>query len=163
MVKEASKTKSLFGELEEKVFKGSGLDIGCGDDPIFADVRKFDIEDGDANNISSYVNEHFDYVFSSHCLEYMYDPHRTLKEWWSLVKDGGYLYVVIPDEDIYEQGNWPSKFNGDHKHTFTIFKRHSWSPVSVNVMDMIKCLKNAKVIKIEIQDRDYWDKILTKP
>ncbi|MDR0715551.1 MAG: class I SAM-dependent methyltransferase [Puniceicoccales bacterium] len=86
MVKEASKTKSLFGELEEKIFKGNGLDIGCGDDPIFADVRKFDIEDGDANNISSYVNERFDYVFSSHCLEHMYDPHCALKEWWSLVK-----------------------------------------------------------------------------
>jgi hypothetical protein len=44
---------------------------------------------------------------------------------------------LIPDEDLYEQGIWPSQFNADHKHTFTIYKSKSWSPVSINVLDML--------------------------
>jgi hypothetical protein len=39
---------------------------------------------------------------------------------------------------MYEQGVWPSTFNGDHKHTFTMFKQRSWSPVSVNVLEMLQ-------------------------
>src|SRR5260221_7032838 len=38
---------------------------------------------------------------------------------------------------LYEQGVFPSRFNGDHKSTFTISKASSWSPVSVNVLDLV--------------------------
>ncbi|MDR2457772.1 MAG: class I SAM-dependent methyltransferase, partial [Clostridiales Family XIII bacterium] len=119
---EASKTKKKFGQLEQKIFKGEGIDIGCGGDPIYPDAQAFDKEDGDANNISKYVKKQFDYVFSSHCLEHMLDPYHALNEWWKLVKPGGYLFVVVPDEDLYEQGQWPSQYNKDHKYTFTIYK-----------------------------------------
>jgi hypothetical protein len=92
----------------------------------------------------------------------MHDPHDALLEWWKLVKQGGYLCVAIPDEDLYEQGNWPSRFNRDHKHTFTIYKQKSWSPMSVNVIDLIVKLKDAKTWKIEIQDRGYDYSLLGK-
>src|SRR5574344_1676956 len=146
---EASKTKKYFGELEKEIFKGSGIDIGCGKDPIFDNVKRFDMEDGDANKITKYVHEKFDFVFSAHCLEHMFKPQKQL------VKVGGYLYIIVPDEDLYEQGNWPSLFNFDHKNTFTICKEKSWSPVSNNVSDLIKTLPNAKIIKIQLQDFKY--------
>ena len=98
---EASKTKKNFGLLEKRIFVGKGIDIGCGSDPIYPDARPFDVADGDANKITRHVSETFDYVFSSHCLEHMVDPFDALREWWSLVKPGGYLYAAVPDEDRF--------------------------------------------------------------
>ncbi|MDR2697888.1 MAG: tetratricopeptide repeat protein, partial [Holophagales bacterium] len=155
MSNEATKIKEQFGQLERRVLRGKGIDIGCGNAPIFPNVRCFDQQDGDANRISDYVKEQFDFVFSSHCLEHMLDPRAALKDWWSLVKEGGYLYVVVPDEDLYEQGVWPSKFNYEHKCTFTIFKEKSWSPVSVNVMDLIRELSDCYPVRIALQDNYY--------
>jgi hypothetical protein len=61
---------------------------------------------------------------------------------------------MVPDEDLYEQGVWPSIFNDDHKHTFTIRKAKSWSPKSINVVDLID-LYGVKPIKIELVDTNY--------
>ncbi len=65
-----------------------------------------------------YVKRQYDFVFASHVLEHM-DPRAALEDWLSLVRPGG-LIVLVPDEDLYEQGHVPSLFNDDHKHTFTI-------------------------------------------
>ena len=62
----------------------------------------------------------YDAVCSSHCLEHMRDVPAALTQWWALVRKGGYLVLVVPDEDLYEQGGWPSLFNSDHKATFRI-------------------------------------------
>lgn len=155
MSNEATKTKAKFGYLEKRIFCGRGIDIGCGNDPIYPEARPFDVADGDANEITNYVHEKFDYVFSSHCLEHMRDPHKALREWWALVKPNGYLYLVVPDEDRYEQGVFPSRWNGDHKHTFTVYKTGSWSPVSINIVDLVKKLPDAEILKIEVQDDGY--------
>lgn len=152
---EASKTKNCFGKLEKRIFTGKGIDIGCGTDPIFENVKKFDMEDGDANKITKYINEKFHYVFSAHCLEHMHSPYLALAEWWNLVEDNGFLYIVVPDEDLYEQGQWPLQYNADHKHTFTISKKTSWNTSSINIIELISSLQDAKIIKISIQDDDY--------
>jgi SAM-dependent methyltransferase len=152
---EASKTKSIMGPLEKSVLTGSGIDIGCGPDPIFPDVRRFDVEDGDANVISQFVSDQFDFVFSSHCLEHMHNPREALLEWWKLVKPGGHIYFIIPDEDLYEQGVFPSRFNDDHKATFTLSKAQSWSPKSVNVLDLARSLPNGRLVSLVLHDHAY--------
>lgn len=154
-MKEATKTRQLFGELEKRIFCGNGIDIGCGDDPITPDAKRFDTDDGDANLISQYVSDTFHYVFSAHCLEHMACPFAALQEWWKLVETDGYLYVVVPDEDLYEQGVWPSRYNSDHKHTFTLSKAVSWNINSINIIELISILPDAKIIKIAIQDEGY--------
>ena len=113
------------------------------------------MQDGDANEITKYVDKEFDYVFSSHCLEHMNNPIDAIQEWWKLVKKDGHLILTVPDEDLYEQGYFPSLFNDDHKSTFTISKRCSWSPKSHNMLDLINSLPNSMLIKIELQDQDY--------
>lgn len=152
---ETSKTRKIWGAFEQSIIKGTGIDIGCGNDPLTLDVRRFDIHDGDANCITKFVNDQFDFVYSSHCLEHMVDPRRALLEWWQLVKPGGYLLFIVPDEDLYEQGVFPSRFNPDHKSTFTIAKAQSWSPVSLNVLELAKQLPEARIIKLELQDHNY--------
>lgn len=155
MGQEASKTKKLWGEAELAILKGSGIDIGCGNDPITPSARCFDVADGDANEITRYVHEQFDYVFSAHCLEHMHDPIKAIKEWWQLVSPGGHLIVIVPDEDLYEQGYWPSIMNEDHKSTFTVSKHKSWSPRSYNMVDLVHVLPFATLLNIQLQDLGY--------
>lgn len=128
-------------------FVGHGIDIGGGPDPLGSYVelfplmqscKRWDVEDGDAQMMEGVADESFDFVHSSHCLEHVVDPRIALDNWLRILKVGGHLICLIPDEDMYEQGVWPSTYNADHKHTFTPYKWNSWSPVSVNVFDLLR-------------------------
>ena len=152
---ETTKTRRLWGELETAILQGKGIDIGCGSDPVTPEVCKFDTQHGDANQITKHVHEEFDYVFSSHCLEHMRNPGEAILEWWRLVRPGGHLFFIVPDEDLYEQGVFPSRFNRDHKATFTIAKAKSWSPVSINVLDLVYSLPGAQLVSLVLQDAGY--------
>jgi len=152
---EATKSKAYWGPLENDILSGKGIDIGCGPDPVTPQAHRFDKSDGDANCITRYVHDSYDYVFSSHCLEHMDNPQHAIREWWQLVKPGGYLFFIVPDEDLYEQGVFPSRFNPDHKATFTISKTQSWSPRSFNVLDLANSLPHATIVKIALEDRGY--------
>lgn len=140
-------------------FVGDGIDIGAGPDglssqhalfPRMRTVRLWDIPDGDAMLMQGVPDESFDFVHSSHCLEHLHNPETALGHWLRIVKPGGYVVVTIPDEDLYEQGVWPSTFNSDHKQTFTPFKVRSWSPRSVSVLPMLCAMRPpVQVIKVE--------------
>ena len=142
-----------------RYFIGHGLDLGGKPDPLalyaelfgrMESVRTWDWEDGDAQFLESVTDDSVDFVHSSHCLEHLVDPFEGLKNWLRVLKPGGHLVVTIPDEDMYEQGVFPSTFNRDHKWTFTVFKPASWSEKSVNVMELLKSLgEGADIIKIE--------------
>jgi SAM-dependent methyltransferase len=154
-VDEASKTLSLYPNLLLPYLKGRILDIGAGIDPITKDALIFDKEQGDAQELHLYFpSQSFDTVFSSHCLEHMVDPREALQSWFSLVKSGGFLITIVPDEDLYEQGHFPSIFNSDHKSTFTLAKSHSWSPVSYNCWDLSNEL-NGELVYISLQSDNY--------
>jgi SAM-dependent methyltransferase len=149
------------------IFKGRGIDIGGGTDPLCAEwfstvesIRNFDVTDGDAQNIGDCVKEQFDFVYSSNCLEHLERPVEALVGWWSLVKTGGYLVLIVPDEDLYEQRVWPSRWNGGHRWTFTVWKGiswkgESWSPVSVNVVELWRKLEGAKLVHLRMADSGY--------
>jgi len=155
MANESSKTRRQWGALERSVLQGEGIDIGCGPDPVLPGVMPFDVAHGDANEILRHVDRRFDFVYASHCLEHMRDARAALAQWWELVKPGGVLFVIVPDEDLYEQGFWPSRFNRDHKWTFTIAKRSSWSPVSINLLDLANDLPGGEVVDIRLFDTGY--------
>lgn len=152
---EASKTLSLYSDLLLPFLRGKILDIGAGVDPITKDALVFDKEQGDAQKLDLYFPpKSFDTVFSSHCLEHMVNPRDTIQSWYSLVKPGGYLITIVPDEDLYEQGHFPSIFNSDHKATFTLAKSHSWSPVSYNCFDIANELVG-ELVYIALQSDNY--------
>ena len=148
-----------------RYFVGDGIDIGGKPDPLtlyqdvfsrITSVRTWDLEDGDAQLLASVADASFDFVHSSHCLEHLVDPAEGLRHWLRVVKPGGHVIVTIPDEDLYEQGVFPSTFNLDHKWTFTIHKPASWSPKSVNVLSLLSGLgPEAQVVKVELLDATY--------
>lgn len=154
---EASKTNAVRGdEYFANYFGGTVIDIGCGNDPVVSHAEKFDQEHGDAERIHEFFSpQSFRCVHSSHCLEHMRSPKDALMKWWALVEVGGYLVTVVPDEDLYEQGIWPSIFNGDHKATFRIGGVDSWSPVSYEVSELFGSLPNAEIVSIKRQNAGY--------
>lgn len=133
---------------------GRGIDIGCGPQPV-PGAEPWDVAQGDAQYMLGVPNETYDWVFSAHCLEHMRDPHISIQNWWRILKVGGYLMVLVPDEDLYEQRVWPSRFNNDHKRTFTCSKDSSWSPVSVNVADLLRYLPGHNLISLTREDSGY--------
>ncbi len=154
---EASKTRKLRGpDFEKKYLSGRVIDIGAGADPVCSSAEIFDVAQGDANFITRYrAPESYDTIHSSHCLEHLFDPQEALRQWWRLVKRGGYLVLVVPHEDLYEQGFWPSIFNPDHKATFRLADDSSWSPVSFNIRQLVENLPGAVLISAEVQDFAY--------
>lgn len=142
-----------------KYFVGTALDIGGKPDPLLlykelfpllTNVRTWDWEDGDAQFLDGVADNAFDVVHSSHCLEHLVDPIEGLSNWLRVVREGGYLVITVPDEDLYEQGVFPSTFNRDHKWTFTIHKDKSWSDRSINLLDMVRNLGGAaEIVKVE--------------
>lgn len=155
-------SQSLF---VEDVFVGDGIDIGAGNDkldicpefPLIKSVKGFDVGNGNAQYILKYEEpKSYDFVYSSHCLEHMFDPAQALEDWGSLVKKDGYLVIVVPDEDLYEQGVFPSRSNRDHKFTFTLNKYKSWSFASINLLEMIEyALPTWEIMKADVEDTGY--------
>lgn len=163
-------SKSVFHKIKDSRYAtryivGDGVDIGAGEDtigqyyeffPLMRSCRGWDLPDGDAQLMASVPDATFDFVHSSHCLEHMRDPKEALENWLRILKPGGHLVCLIPDEDLYEQGVWPSTFNDDHKHTFTIFKQTSWSPVSINLTTLLASLSApVEIKKIELMDATF--------
>jgi SAM-dependent methyltransferase len=163
-------SKSIFGKIRDSRYAtryivGDGIDIGAGPDsleqyhelfPLMTSCRSWDIPDGDAELMGGIRDASFDFVHSSHCLEHMRNPSVALDNWLRILKPGGHVICLIPDEDLYEQGVFPSTFNADHKHTFTIYKRNSWSQQSVNITDLLSGVKHPIAIKkIELLDATF--------
>jgi len=146
-------------------FVGVGLDVGAGDDslglyaelfPRIRNVIPYDAPQGNAQLLDNVEDDSFDFLYSSHCLEHLEDPFEGLRNWIRVVKPGGHLIINVPDEDLYEQGTWPSRFNNDHKTTWTIDKAESWSPVSINVLDLVRRFREEVLpLKIELIDHGY--------
>lgn len=142
-----------------KYFVGNGVDIGGKPDPLclykeffplMGQIKTWDWEDGDAQVLAGVPDGHYDFIHSSHCLEHLVEPREGLKTWLSKIRAGGYLVITVPDEDLYEQGQFPSTFNRDHKWTFTIFKHQSWSNRSINILDLVRDLgEEAELVRVE--------------
>ena len=154
---ETTKTNLVRGaDFLAKYFNGKVLDIGCGKDIVCPNAQPFDLEHGNAQRISDYLPaQTYDTVHSSHCLEHMTDPEAALSQWWSLVKPGGHLILVVPDEDLYEQGIWPSRFNSDHKATFRTNRETKFSPVSYDIKALVNKLPQSATVSMEVHDHGY--------
>jgi SAM-dependent methyltransferase len=141
-------------------FVGNGIDIGCGPDPLtkyaqqfplMTDVKEWDVADGDAQFMASAADDSYDFVHNSHCLEHMRDPYEAFDNWLRICRPGGHIITTIPDEDLYEQGVWPSTHNADHKTSWTILKNESWSPSSINLLEFLYQYKDKiEVLKVEL-------------
>ena len=62
----------------------------------------------------------FDAIYSSHCFEHIGDWRGVLRDWYRLLKVGGFLVIVVPHQLLFERKrNLPSPINPDHKRFYT--------------------------------------------
>ena len=108
---------------------GRGLDMGCGDEKIVpsatgVDWRKTTAVDvvASVEDVTWLEDKSLDYIFSSHLLEHLPYPWRTLRLWLSKLKDGGYLVLYLPHRDRYREWN----------------AEHFWNPSADIVTGMIE-------------------------
>ena len=108
--------------------KGRGLDLGCGDAKPFKHF--IGVDNGRAKqdyglrvaanvhysceNLDMFGTRSMDFVYSSHLLEHIVDTRSSLKEWWRVVKPGGYLVLYLPHKDFYPNIGTVAA-NPDHK------------------------------------------------
>lgn len=165
----SAKRRFSIGAFHNRYFVGHGIDVGGKPDPLsqyigifprMLSVRIWDMPDGDAQLLNGVPDDHFNFLHASHCLEHMKDVNQALGNWIRVVKPGGFLIITVPDEDMYELGIWPSRFNPDHKWTFTLYKKSSWSPQSVNVLDLV--IRFAEQVRLEKAElvRDFFREAL---
>jgi SAM-dependent methyltransferase len=167
-MKETSKAvfRRLFdARFVHTYFVGQGIDIGSGSDslnqytakfPLVTSIKSWDVQDGDAVYMAGIRDETYNFVHSSHCLEHLSDPYKAFQNWLRICRSGGHIIVTIPDEDLYEQGHHPSLFTGEHLTTWTIGKKKSWSPNSINLIEFLSTfISQIEILKIELINNLY--------
>jgi predicted SAM-dependent methyltransferase len=164
----SAKRRKIIPIFQEAI-SGKVIDVGCGSDPLsiidFPNIKElvtFDLQDGDANYLDKYFDEEtFDCIHNSNVLEHLHNPFDVLYRWFKLTKVGGYIVTLIPDYILYEQKHWPSIYNSDHKHSFSIseeWPEHRFT--HIKIIGLIKYLElkfphQVKTIKIELIDTRY--------
>ena len=115
-VKEGNHTQYIL-PFAQKICNGKGIDIGCAKESwAFPGADKCDLTLkspwDDATKIPV-EDEHYDFVFSSHCLEHLDDYYAGLEEWTRILKKGGILFLYLPS---VECEYWRPANNRKHKH-----------------------------------------------
>lgn len=96
---------------------GYGVDVGFGGDPIIPSAITIDNPEGcmaycgdhplnlggDARKLSWFSDDSLDYVYSSHCLEDFENTKEILVEWLRVLKPGGKIVLLLPDQRRYEE------------------------------------------------------------
>ena len=155
MTKETSKCydSRLSKGYFDKYLIGNGIDIGGGDDCLHVpngSVFCYDKTQGDAQYLSNLEDNSFDFVYSSHCLEHMINPILALTHWIRICKPNKYLHIVVPEENLYEKLIWPSKWNDDHKWSFTLNEKKLLKSINIyqflsefkDIVDVIEVFEN---------------------
>ena len=142
---------------------GQGIDLGAGPDPVpLPNFRAFDQKDGDANHLTRYFKpDTFDVIHGSQVLEHMRDPAAALRDWLVCLKPGGYIIQTVPSWELYETLVWPSRFNGDHKSTWSLWLPNSPAPIHCKLpewLDQFGC----EVMLCRLVDANYDYRIMQK-
>jgi SAM-dependent methyltransferase len=124
-MRETSKCREMREQRGDfqKYLRGSGLDVGAGNDPLAVpdgSVRGYDWKDGNGQLLNGVEYASLDFLYSSHALEHMASVEVALSNWARVIRPGGFLYVVVPDFELYEKCVWPSRYNSEHRHSFSL-------------------------------------------
>jgi len=100
-----------------------------------------------------------DFVISSHVLEHFPDPIKALKEWYRVVREGGFIFMIVPHKERMFDRNRPRTTAGELKkrHETGIYptpKSNHYSVwVTEDLLDLVEGTKlDWKVV--DFQDSD---------
>jgi SAM-dependent methyltransferase len=126
----AESRKTYAAKIESGFFarymQGHGAEIGFagyieGCVPILENCDGFELGMPGYDGVHlPYHDGEIDYVYSSHCLEHIYNWVPVIQEWFRVIRPNGHIITVVPHRDLYEKKmDLPSRFNADHKRFFT--------------------------------------------
>ena len=107
-----------------------GIDIGCGmhkicDTAIGVDFTTAHGRTPDvmsmADDLPMFKDNELDYVVNCHLLEHLADTKKALKEWYRVLKSGGYLGISIPHGEL------------DHSAIYTIEHLSGFTPKTLEL------------------------------
>jgi|GEM_PF-549178 len=98
-------------EIVKKYCVGRGVEVGPADHPVqgvntvlvdnkadFAGKQYTVDYIMEADNLHLFQNGQFDFLIAIHMLEHFPNPIKALKEWYRVVRDGGVLFIVVPQK-----------------------------------------------------------------
>lgn len=126
---QCNESKKIVWEVA-RYLRGRGLDLGAGDFKVlphaisvdnmhhhaFGFTHKPDVL-CNVEKLDVFASCSMDFVYSSHTLEHIVDYKGALREWWRIVKQGGYLILYLPHKLFYPNIGCEGS-NPDHKHDF---------------------------------------------
>lgn len=138
--------------------RGRLIDVGCGPFKIFpyaigvdnyGHAHQFGWEYkpdvfADASDLSMFGSGAVDSVFSSHTLEHVVDPEKTLREWFRVIKKDGYLVLYLPHKDLYPNIGEDGA-NPDHKNDF----------LPESIIKLMKKVGHWDLVVNEVRDADF--------
>jgi predicted SAM-dependent methyltransferase len=136
-----------------------GIDIGGGADELDSwDFETYDLNFGnhkDATLLDDVPDEKFQTVYASHILEHLDDPVLALKNWYRVLKPGGYMIVCVPHRDLYEKKSVPpSRWNPEHK-TFWLPSDEELPHVRSLLGSVKQAIPEANVVTLRVIDEGY--------
>ncbi len=67
-----------------------------------------------------FADNSVDTILSSHCLEHILYDHAAIRDWFRVLKVGGFIVCFVPHQGLYEKKRFlPSRWNEDHKRMYT--------------------------------------------
>ena len=90
-------TKTMWSKHETSEYKYYENKIGK---VIISDATKIDIP-----------SKSYDFIFASHILEHIANPLKALKNWINIIKDNGYIVLILPEKSQ----------TFDHKRSISLF------------------------------------------
>ena len=133
----------------------SGIDIGCGPDPLNQTFRRWGTADGDGTLMQGVLGGSFYTVYASHVLEHIQDPATALRNWYRILRPGGHLIVSVPHRDLYERRReLPSRWNCEHRWFY--LPDHQEPPCTRSFRGTIlEAIPHADIVYFEVQ-QDGW-------
>jgi SAM-dependent methyltransferase len=115
-----------------------GIDVGAGGDPITENCIQWErtLGDMDAMRLQGILTGEMDWIYSSHCLEDLDNPWAAVREWWRVLKPGGFMCIMVPHRDLFEcRKTLPSAGNANHR-TFWLPDRNE-PPVTLGLVPLV--------------------------
>lgn len=135
MMKNTHRHLNPEAEAMLPLVEGRGIDVGCGGTKTSPEAIGVDITppgksgaetsqremasqadvQASGDDLYMFADGSLDYVIARHNLEHYTDPVRALSEWARVLKPGGALGLVVPDDEAFDT----LRADPAHKHAFT--------------------------------------------
>ncbi len=110
--------------IYRKYLVGNGYDVGYAGEagmflPVTSQAWGLDLKTPGYDGLHIPTKD-VDYIFASHMLEHVNNPEAYIREWFSSVRQGGYVFIVVPSKYRYERKESPpSRWNLGHVTFYT--------------------------------------------